>query len=57
MTGLDVTFSGGIVETPRDGVDLTVLYGRLDEAVARAKAEGKARIVFWNDSGNSSEAE
>jgi len=47
MTGLDTTFSSGIVETPRDSVDLDLLCRRAGEAAQHAKAEGRGRIVLW----------
>jgi diguanylate cyclase (GGDEF)-like protein len=40
-----VTFSAGVAEYPLDGHDLSVVYHSADEALYRAKAAGRARIV------------
>jgi diguanylate cyclase (GGDEF)-like protein len=42
---LSVTFSAGVTEFPLDGSDWTTLYRVADEALARAKAEGRNRVV------------
>jgi diguanylate cyclase (GGDEF)-like protein len=42
---LSVTFSAGVAEFPLDGSDWTTLYRVADEALARAKAEGRNRVV------------
>ncbi len=47
VTGLDITFSAGIVETPRDSTDLSLLFKRAEAATYLAKEKGKARIVLW----------
>lgn len=41
---LDVSFSAGVAEFPADGADWTNLYRVADEALARAKAEGRDRV-------------
>jgi diguanylate cyclase (GGDEF)-like protein len=40
-----VSFSAGVAEFPRDGRDLTDLYRAADEALYRAKAEGRNRVL------------
>jgi diguanylate cyclase (GGDEF)-like protein len=40
-----VTFSAGIAEFPRDGEDWTAVFHVADEALARAKAQGRGRVV------------
>jgi len=47
MTGLDLTFSAGVVEAPRDGCELSVLLGRAEEAIERAKKAGRKRVALW----------
>lgn len=42
---LSVTFSAGVAEFPRDGADWTALYHAADEALRRAKAEGRNRVL------------
>ena len=39
-----MTVSGGIAAYPEDGIDLTEILLRADEALYRAKALGKNRI-------------
>ncbi len=41
----DVTFSAGVAEFPRDGLDLQSLYRAADEALYSAKAAGRARVL------------
>jgi diguanylate cyclase (GGDEF)-like protein len=43
---IDVTFSAGLAEFPGDGSDWMTLYRAADEALARAKADGRNRIVM-----------
>ena len=50
LTGRDghsarVSFSAGVAEFPRDGRDLLNLYTAADEALYRAKAEGRNRVL------------
>jgi two-component system cell cycle response regulator len=40
----EVTFSGGVAEFPRHGVDLQALYRAADEALYAAKDAGRARV-------------
>jgi diguanylate cyclase (GGDEF)-like protein len=40
-----VSFSAGVAEFPRDGQDLDDLYRAADEALYRAKAEGRNRVL------------
>jgi diguanylate cyclase (GGDEF)-like protein len=40
-----VSFSAGVAEFPRDGEDLHDLYRAADEALYRAKAEGRDRVL------------
>ena len=40
----EVTFSAGVAEFPRNGVDLQALYRSADEALYNAKDAGRARI-------------
>ena len=42
---LSVTFSAGVAEFPRDGADWAALYHAADEALARAKDEGRNRVL------------
>ncbi|MDB4873623.1 MAG: Two component response regulator receiver modulated diguanylate cyclase [Gemmatimonadetes bacterium] len=42
---LSVTFSAGVAEFPMDGTDWTSLYRVADEALGRAKAGGRNRVV------------
>ena len=42
---LRVTFSGGVVQYPEDGVDLPALYRAADAALSQAKASGGNRVV------------
>ena len=39
-----VSFSAGIAEFPRDGEDWATVFHAADEALARAKAEGRGRV-------------
>lgn len=43
-----LTFSAGLVETPRDGADFPTLCDRADTAMYTAKRNGKARLVVWS---------
>ncbi|WP_413174040.1 response regulator [Anabaena azotica] len=43
-TRFQVTFSGGIAQTPDDGKDLQTLYQKADTALYQAKALGRNRI-------------
>lgn len=47
VTGLQVTFSAGVVEVPVGGIGLTELMKRGDAAVRAAKDAGKACSVLW----------
>lgn len=40
-----VTFSAGVAQYPEDGRDLQTLYRRADEALYRAKRDGRARVL------------
>ncbi|MBD2445619.1 response regulator [Nostoc sp. FACHB-152] len=44
-TSFQVTFSGGIAESGENGTDLQTLYNAADEALYRAKAAGRNRIL------------
>jgi diguanylate cyclase (GGDEF)-like protein len=46
--GKRLTFSAGMVETPRDGADFSTLCERADTAMYTAKRNGKARLVVWS---------
>lgn len=41
---LQVTFSAGVAQFPRDGDDLPTLYRRADQALYRAKEAGRGRV-------------
>ena len=43
---VSATFSAGVAEYPRDGMDWSSLYHAADEALARAKQEGRNRVVM-----------
>ncbi len=47
MTGLDITFSSGIVETPRDSTDLDQLCSYAEDAARLAKEESRGKIILW----------
>lgn len=47
MTGLSISFSAGLLETPRDSTDLETLLTRAEEAVHLARQEGVSRLVLW----------
>ncbi|HEO70970.1 MAG TPA: diguanylate cyclase, partial [Candidatus Hydrogenedentes bacterium] len=51
MTGLEVTFGAGLVESPRCGTEPATLFKRLEEALRSAKAGGRGRIVAWGQEG------
>lgn len=40
-----VSFSAGVVEYPQDGLEVQALYRNADAALARAKTEGRDRVV------------
>jgi diguanylate cyclase (GGDEF)-like protein len=40
-----VTFSAGVAEFPTDGSDWTAVYRAADDALSRAKAQGRDRVV------------
>lgn len=40
-----MTFSAGVAEFPRDGADWNAVYHAADEALGRAKAEGRDRVL------------
>jgi diguanylate cyclase (GGDEF)-like protein len=40
----EITFSAGVAEFPRDGLDLQALYRSADEALYSAKDAGRARV-------------
>jgi diguanylate cyclase (GGDEF)-like protein len=42
---LKVTFSAGVAEFPTDGADWTSVYRVADDALSRAKTEGRNRVV------------
>lgn len=44
-SGLTVTFSAGVAQFPTDGADWSTLYRVADEALRRAKSEGRSRVV------------
>ncbi|HXT18670.1 MAG TPA: diguanylate cyclase [Gemmatimonadaceae bacterium] len=43
--GFTVSFSAGVAEFPENGADWTTLYRVADDALARAKSEGRDRVV------------
>jgi diguanylate cyclase (GGDEF)-like protein len=43
-----LTFSAGVAEAPRDGIQFSVLSGKADKAMYQAKREGKDRIIMWD---------
>jgi len=43
---LTVTFSAGVAEFPRDGGDWTAIYAAADDALRRAKAAGRNRVLL-----------
>lgn len=45
-TRFNITFSGGIAQTPDDGKDLQTLYQQADTALYQAKALGRNRICL-----------
>ena len=45
--GIQLSFSGGVVETPDDGTVFSELVARGDEAMYAAKAAGKGRVISW----------
>lgn len=47
LGGRSMTFSAGIVEAPRDGLELDVLCHRADSAMYAAKRRGKAQALAW----------
>jgi diguanylate cyclase (GGDEF)-like protein len=49
---LRVTFSAGVAEFPTDGSDWTSVYRVADDALARAKAEGRNRVVCVERAGS-----
>jgi diguanylate cyclase (GGDEF)-like protein len=48
---LRVSFSAGIAEYPSDGLDLSTVSRAADEALYRAKAAGRARVVAAGQAG------
>ncbi len=42
---ISITFSAGVAQFPADGTDLQVLYRAADEALYRAKASGRDRVL------------
>ena len=49
LVGRRMSFSAGIVEAPRDGTTLPVLYERVVSALAQAKANGHASVHNWSN--------
>jgi diguanylate cyclase (GGDEF)-like protein len=43
---LMVTFSAGVAEFPRDGAEWAAIYAAADDALRRAKAEGRNRVLL-----------
>lgn len=43
---LTVTFSAGVAEFPRDGADWNAIYAAADDALGRAKSEGRNRVLL-----------
>jgi diguanylate cyclase (GGDEF)-like protein len=44
-SALRVTFSAGVAEFPRDGADWAAIYRAADDALSRAKSEGRNQVV------------
>jgi diguanylate cyclase (GGDEF)-like protein len=44
--GLTVTFSAGVAEFPRDGAEWAAIYTAADDALGRAKSEGRNRVLL-----------
>ncbi|MDZ4858128.1 MAG: diguanylate cyclase [Candidatus Hydrogenedentes bacterium] len=44
-----LTFSAGVVEAPRDGVEFGDLVARSDQAMYQAKRAGKAQVMPWRE--------
>jgi diguanylate cyclase (GGDEF)-like protein len=44
--GLTVTFSAGVAEFPRDGAEWAAIYTAADDALSRAKSEGRNRVLL-----------
>ncbi len=44
-------FDAGIVEIPRDGIELTVLLNRINKAMDTAIKRGRGQIVVWSREG------
>ncbi|HRK34767.1 MAG TPA: diguanylate cyclase [Candidatus Hydrogenedentes bacterium] len=44
-----LTFSAGLAEAPRDGVEFAQLVERADQAMYQAKRAGKARVLPWRE--------
>lgn len=49
LAGGRATFSAGIAEAPRDGSELSTLRERALAAMRRARAEGAARVMPWEE--------
>lgn len=47
--GATVTFSAGVVESPRDGDNWEQLLERLNHAVRAAKQQGKGQVIPWTE--------
>jgi diguanylate cyclase (GGDEF)-like protein len=43
---LTVTFSAGVAEFPRDGTEWAAIYAAADDALRRAKSEGRNRVLL-----------
>ncbi|MDI6890344.1 MAG: sensor domain-containing diguanylate cyclase [Thermodesulfovibrionales bacterium] len=46
---VDITISAGVSSIPEDGLDVTDILKKADDAMYRSKLEGKNRVTVWAD--------